>query len=286
MLSIIQQTQAVDDWYRQAKIYQYGTREQQLAKFYRTLGDVAEGVQKMDNLKVAAAMGRSLWAFVGLLHFGKHTNVGDFVIPLDAAIKDHTTGNTKEFRLHNLFVVATEVVGLILQDEHEPHSYVTELHSLARQYRMLARICGLEFGRVIYNGHRVLINTKGEMNGIGLFVPASDDFTGDKLPGSRQMSGPAICLMFQTVLDSCVATHLAPYCHRPFKRDELPTINAALATTLNELLDKYVRDSVRWNHILFERVPEITAAYTDGGVNVVMNDDLLYLFESLKRDSI
>lgn len=286
MLSINQQTQAVDDWYQQTKIYQYGTREQQLAKFYRTLGDIAEGVQKLDNLKVAAAMGRSVWALVGLLHFGKHTNVGDFVIPLDAAIKDRTTGNTKEFRLHSLFVVATEVVGLILQDEHEHHSYITELHSLARQYRMLARTCGLEFDRVINNGHRVLINTKGEMNCIGMFVPATDDFTGDRLPGSGEMSGPAICLMLQAVLDSCVATHLAPYCHRPFKRDELPKINAALASTLNELLDKYVRDSVRWNRILFERVPEITATYTDGDVCVVLNEDLLYLIECLTKDTI
>ncbi|HHS7556436.1 TPA: hypothetical protein ACTPQ1_004728 [Salmonella enterica] len=288
-LSIIQQTQAVDNWYRDAKVYRYGSREQQVAKFYRTLGEIAEGVQKMDGLKVAAAMGRSIWTFVGLLHFGKHTNVGDFVIPLDTAIKERGTGGTREARLQGLFVVATEMVGIIQQDEYDAHGYITELHVLARQYQMLARICGLEFDRVINNGLRVLINKKGEMNVMGMFVAASDDFTGDKLTGAfkgaETPSGPGIYVIIINALQSCISALVAPYHHRPFNRKELPKINTELANTLHEVLEMYVHNSVRWNSAVFERAPAMIATYANGNLGVAPNEDLLYLFECLKKDN-
>ncbi|HCJ5818933.1 TPA: hypothetical protein NU463_004590, partial [Escherichia coli] len=59
MPSIIQQVQAVEEWFRKTDIYQQKATERQLVKYYVTLGRISAGVDELDNLKVAAGIGES-----------------------------------------------------------------------------------------------------------------------------------------------------------------------------------------------------------------------------------
>ncbi|AMR59878.1 hypothetical protein SEGD1_231 [Enterobacteria phage SEGD1] len=174
MPSIIQQVQAVEEWFRKTDIYQQKATERQLVKYYVTLGRISAGVDELDNLKVAAGIGESIWTFAALLHLGPHSNFGDIIVPLSDALSVRTTTGTKEGQLQQLMLIAVEAVSVVLREpEHDPKSYSALLRKLMRQYQLLACRCGLEFDRVVFNGHRKLVKTPETLSTLGELLKAT-----------------------------------------------------------------------------------------------------------------
>ncbi|EKN1670145.1 hypothetical protein PWL21_004549, partial [Salmonella enterica] len=182
MPSIIQQVQAVEEWFRKTDIYQQKATERQLVKYYVTLGRISAGVDELDNLKVAAGIGESIWTFAALLHLGPHSNLGDIVVPLSDAVSVRTTTGTKEGQLQQLMLIAVETVSVVLREpEPDAKSYSALLRKLMRQYQLLACRCGLEFDRVVFNGHRKLVKTPETTSTLGELLKASLPLSDDDL---------------------------------------------------------------------------------------------------------
>lgn len=296
-LNITEQTQAVDKWYSDAKIYLYGTREQQMAAFYRTLGEIAEGIEKIDNLKVSAAIGRSIWTFVGLLHFCKDTKVADFVVPLESAIKQPRQSGQKGTHLNILFTAASGMVGTLLMSDRDVHGYVSDLHALARQYQTVAKSCGLEFDRVVYNGHRALCAIQGEMNGAGLFDKTVNakhrdtvkESAGHKIPFTAEppaqpgsYTNMEVAVYLEGLIHEYSRQLFDAYSGALMMPDALETIQTRINDALRSALRSWVMGVVERNHLLQNRQPGVVVTHDRDNVRVSHNPDLTFLIDGLK----
>ncbi|EBU9529999.1 hypothetical protein DMZ97_03170 [Salmonella enterica subsp. enterica serovar Haifa] len=287
MFSIIQQVQAVEEWFRKTDIYQQKATERQLVKYYVTLGRISAGVDELDNLKVAAGIGESIWTFAALLHLGPHSNLGDIVVPLSDAVSVRTTTGTKEGQLQQLMLIAVETVSVVLREpEPDPKSYSALLRKLMRQYQLLACRCGLEFDRVVFNGHRKLVKTPETTSTLGELLKASLPLSDDDL---AKQTYQAVYKTNESVHDIIVNCLLATSNDLQTEHNgevAMPQLLLRMEDIMNEKLQELLKAHFEpWivrKQMLFNRNPRVDVKFDGNAVNICANDDLRDILNLLK----
>lgn len=287
MFSIIQQVQAVEEWFRKTDIYQQKATERQLVKYYVTLGRISAGVDELDNLKVAAGIGESIWTFAALLHLGPHSNLGDIVVPLSDAVSLRTTTGTKEGQLQQLMLIAVETVSVVLREpEPDPKSYSALLRKLMRQYQLLACRCGLEFDRVVFNGHRKLVKTPETTSTLGELLKASLPLSDD---GMAKQTYQAVYKTNESVHDIIVNCLLATSNDLQTEHNgevAMPQLLLRMEDIMNEKLQELLKAHFEpWivrKQMLFNRNPRVDVKFDGNAVNIYANDDLRDILNLLK----
>lgn len=287
MFSIIQQVQAVEEWFRKTDIYQQKATERQLVKYYVTLGRISAGVDELDNLKVAAGIGESIWTFAALLHLGPHSNLGDIVVPLSDAVSVRTTTGTKEGQLQQLMLIAVETVSVVLREpEPDPKSYSALLRKLMRQYQLLACRCGLEFDRVVFNGHRKLVKTPETTSTLGELLKASLPLSDDDL---AKQTYRAVYKTNESVHDIIVNCLLATSNDLQTEHNgevAMPQLLLRMEDIMNEKLQELLKAHFEpWivrKQMLFNRNPRVDVKFDGNAVNICANDDLRDILNLLK----
>lgn len=287
MPSIIQQVQAVEEWFRKTDIYQQKATERQLVKYYVTLGRISAGVDELDNLKVAAGIGESIWIFAALLHLGPHSNLGDIVVPLSDAVSVRTTTGTKEGQLQQLMLIAVETVSVVLREpEPDPKSYSALLRKLMRQYQLLACRCGLEFDRVVFNGHRKLVKTPETTSTLGELLKASLPLSDDDL---AKQTYQAVYKTNESVHDIIVNCLLATSNDLQTEHNgevAMPQLLLRMEDIMNEKLQELLKAHFEpWivrKQMLFNRNPRVDVKFDGNAVNICANDDLRDILNLLK----
>lgn len=289
-LNIPEQISAVDNWYSNALVYRYGSYEQQRSKFYRCLGEIAEGVQKDDSLKVATGIGRAIWTFAGLCAIAKGPSIHNLASALEYAIGFNQPSVNKHNQLHVLMSISQDAVFMTpKEDGFELYEWITAVNNLMAGFAKMAKSCGLVFDRVVYNGHYALIRTQGEMNELGMFVPKPDDFSGDvlgqPLVNEKLPSGQLTHFYIETGLNAAGAKAFIPYVHTPFASHKVDEVSDKLANALEELLERHIYGDDKWRHLTFERTPKVIITYENGVVTAAYNDDLKFIMNALKQDN-
>lgn len=287
MPSIIQQVQAVEEWFRKTDIYQQKATERQLVKYYVTLGRISAGVDELDNLKVAAGIGESIWTFAALLHLGPHSNLGDIVVPLSDAVSVRTTTGTKEGQLQQLMLIAVETVSVVLREpEPDPKSYSALLRKLMRQYQLLACRCGLEFDRVVFNGHRKLVKTPETLSTLGELLKATLPLPDNDL---AKQTYQAVYKTNESVHDIIVNCLLATSNDLQTKHNgevAMPQLLLRMEDIMNEKLQELLKAHFEpWivrKQMLFKRNPRVDVKFDGNAVNICANDDLRDILNLLK----
>ncbi|EAB4791434.1 hypothetical protein EGS35_21935 [Salmonella enterica] len=287
MPSIIQQVQAVEEWFRKTDIYQQKATERQLVKYYVTLGRISAGVDELDNLKVAAGIGESIWTFAALLHLGPHSNLGDIVVPLSDAVSVRTTTGTKEGQLQQLMLIAVETVSVVLREpEPDAKSYSALLRKLMRQYQLLACRCGLEFDRVVFNGHRKLVKTPETTSTLGELLKASLPLSDDDL---AKQTYQTVYKTNETVHDIIVNCLLATSNDLQTEHNgevAMPQLLLRMEDIMNEKLQELLKAHFEpWivrKQMLFNRNPRVDVKFDGNAVNICANDDLRDILNLLK----
>ncbi|EJT3291768.1 hypothetical protein N2L21_003848 [Salmonella enterica] len=287
MFSIIQQVQAVEEWFRKTDIYQQKATERQLVKYYVTLGRISAGVDELDNLKVAAGIGESIWTFAALLHLGPHSNLGDIVVPLSDAVSLRTTTGTKEGQLQQLMLIAVETVSVVLREpEPDPKSYSALLRKLMRQYQLLACRCGLEFDRVVFNGHRKLVKTPETTSTLGELLKTSLPLSDDDL---AKQTYQTVYKTNESVHDIIVNCLLATSNDLQTKHNgevAMPQLLLRMEDIMNEKLQELLKAHFEpWivrKQMLFNRNPRVDVKFDGNAVNICANDDLRDILNLLK----
>lgn len=287
MPSIIQQVQAVEEWFRKTDIYQQKATERQLVKYYVTLGRISAGVDELDNLKVAAGIGESIWTFAALLHLGPHSNLGDVIVPLSDALSVRTTTGTKEGQLQQLMLTAVEAVSVVLREpEPDPKSYSAVLRKLMRQYQLLACRCGLEFDRVVFNGHRKLVKTSETLSTLGELLKATLPLPDDDL---AKQTYQAVYETNESVHDIIVNCLLATSNDLQTNHNgevAMPQLLLRMEDIMNEKLQELLKAHFEpWivrKQMLFNRNPRVDVKFDGNAVNICANDDLRDILNLLK----
>ncbi|ENO8895788.1 hypothetical protein ACCF11_004175 [Salmonella enterica] len=287
MFSIIQQVQAVEEWFRKTDIYQQKATERQLVKYYVTLGRISAGVDELDNLKVAAGIGESIWTFAALLHLGPHSNLGDIVVPLSDAVSVRTTTGTKEGQLQQLMLIAVETVSVVLREpEPDAKSYSALLRKLMRQYQLLACRCGLEFDRVVFYGHRKLVKTPETTSTLGELLKASLPLSDD---GMAKQTYQAVYKTNESVHDIIVNCLLATSNDLQTEHNgevAMPQLLLRMEDIMNEKLQELLKAHFEpWivrKQMLFNRNPRVDVKFDGNAVNICANDDLRDILNLLK----
>ncbi|EBW6073592.1 hypothetical protein A4K93_00780 [Salmonella enterica subsp. enterica serovar Schwarzengrund] len=287
MFSIIQQVQAVEEWFRKTDIYQQKATERQLVKYYVTLGRISAGVDELDNLKVAAGIGESIWTFAALLHLGPHSNLGDIVVPLSDAVSLRTTTGTKEGQLQQLMLIAVETVSVVLREpEPDPKSYSALLRKLMRQYQLLACRCGLEFDRVVFNGHRKLVKTPETTSTLGELLKASLPLSDDDLAKQTYQTVYKTNESVHDIIVNCLLATSNDLQTEHNGEVAMPQLLLRMEDIMNEKLQELLKAHFEpWivrKQMLFNRNPRVDVKFDGNAVNICANDDLRDILNLLK----
>ena len=287
MFSIIQQVQAVEEWFRKTDIYQQKATERQLVKYYVTLGRISAGVDELDNLKVAAGIGESIWTFAALLHLGPHSNFGDIIVPLSDALSVRTTTGTKEGQLQQLMLIAVEAVSVVLREpEPDPKSYSALLRKLMRQYQLLACRCGLEFDRVVFNGHRKLVKTPETTSTLGELLKASLPLSDDDLAKQTYQTVYKTNESVHDIIVNCLLATSNDLQTEHNGEVAMPQLLLRMEDIMNEKLQELLKAHFEpWivrKQMLFNRNPRVDVKFDGNAVNICANDDLRDILNLLK----
>ncbi|EJN4219853.1 hypothetical protein NP764_004009 [Salmonella enterica] len=287
MFSIIQQVQAVEEWFRKTDIYQQKATERQLVKYYVTLGRISAGVDELDNLKVAAGIGESIWTFAALLHLGPHSNLGDIVVPLSDAVSVRTTTGTKEGQLQQLMLIAVETVSVVLREpEPDAKSYSALLRKLMRQYQLLACRCGLEFDRVVFNGHRKLVKTPETTSTLGELLKASLPLSDDDLAKQTYQTVYKTNESVHDIIVNCLLATSNDLQTEHNGEVAMPQLLLRMEDIMNEKLQELLKAHFEpWivrKQMLFNRNPRVDVKFDGNAVNICANDDLRDILNLLK----
>ncbi len=287
MFSIIQQVQAVEEWFRKTDIYQQKATERQLVKYYVTLGRISAGVDELDNLKVAAGIGESIWTFAALLHLGPHSNLGDIVVPLSDAVSVRTTTGTKEGQLQQLMLIAVETVSVVLREpEPDPKSYSALLRKLMRQYQSLACRCGLEFDRVVFNGHRKLVKTPETTSTLGELLKATLPLPDDDLAKQTYQTVYKTNESVHDIIVNCLLATSNDLQTEHNGEVAMPQLLLRMEDIMNEKLQELLKAHFEpWivrKQMLFNRNPRVDVKFDGNAVNICANDDLRDILNLLK----
>lgn len=287
MPSIIQQVQAVEEWFRKTDIYQQKATERQLVKYYVTLGRISAGVDELDNLKVAAGIGESIWTFAALLHLGPHSNFGDIIVPLSDALSVRTTTGTKEGQLQQLMLIAVETVSVVLREpEPDPKSYSALLRKLMRQYQLLACRCGLEFDRVVFNGHRKLVKTPETTSTLGELLKASLPLSDDDLAKQTYQTVYKTNESVHDIIVNCLLATSNDLQTEHNGEVAMPQLLLRMEDIMNEKLQELLKAHFEpWivrKQMLFNRNPRVDVKFDGNAVNICANDDLRDILNLLK----
>ncbi|EEJ3663184.1 hypothetical protein AA316_002813 [Salmonella enterica subsp. enterica] len=287
MPSTIQQVQAVEEWFRKTDIYQQKATERQLVKYYVTLGRISAGVDELDNLKVAAGIGESIWTFAALLHLGPHSNLGDIVVPLSDAVSVRTTTGTKEGQLQQLMLIAVETVSVVLREpEPDAKSYSALLRKLMRQYQLLACRCGLEFDRVVFNGHRKLVKTPETLSTLGELLKASLPLSDDDLAKQTYQTVYKTNESVHDIIVNCLLATSNDLQTEHNGEVAMPQLLLRMEDIMNEKLQELLKAHFEpWivrKQMLFNRNPRVDVKFDGNAVNICANDDLRDILNLLK----
>ncbi|QXO09684.1 hypothetical protein pEaSNUABM11_00260 [Erwinia phage pEa_SNUABM_11] len=178
-LAVVEQ---VERWNVAALVYQNGNIRQQITKYYRMLGTVAEGVQKMDSLLVSAGVGQAVTTLIGVLGFYSRIrnvsaeHVSELILKsalnnIPPGLKYGNDYNTMLFEHHK---VMTEMFDVLLENQEAKRQndivFYTKLAEALALLLSIATSKDIVVTRSILNAVNKLEVTQGVMNELGLFV--------------------------------------------------------------------------------------------------------------------
>jgi hypothetical protein len=264
-------------------------------KIYRYLGTLAEGVQKMNGLDVAAGAGNLLanlftcCAFTGITaeefeyqfqrdttstRFDKQTpamQVKLLVAETVRALSDlshwDSVAGTRLSR-----AVALESVGLVIE-----------------ALKAIASKGGFYLDRCVVNAVTSIVKKEGQLNEFGQFgsVPGPEmmfvDPNGNP-PVVSKPSGQAIYQYINVALRGRFEELRQEMVGEVLGTSRIEKVDREINLRLDDLLDKYIRADDERRKMLFERAPHFIVIVEQGELNVNANEDLAWLLEELKKD--
>lgn len=286
----------VHQWNTDALIYKHGSLMQQALKLYRHLGDISEGVQKMNNLAVAKGLGNYMVSLVGLAAFAKIEPVvlgemydlegGRAYKSSQAAI---VTGLVKETVQ---LVKALEHLSTVPDDADSRGFARYRAGELFACVKQLASRSAVVLDRTVVNATDCLCKKTGKMNEFGLFEP-----TGTEEPSrlerafatmATSMAMPSAAIMavrIRTVIRHTLTGQLLKYRESPIPRTErCRLITEAINESLDTLLKERVASDSKYADLLTNRSPAITAVEYVDQTSLVFNDDLVWILKQLEGE--
>lgn len=277
---VLKNFERVEEWNTNSDIYRHGNVHQQSLKMYRHLGELCEGVQKMKQLDVAAAMGKFAVALVGVASFAGVDP--DELSELYSYSGRKATPCTPSEAACNLVRSTTSMVNDINQwlspagtqmARAIATSSICEVFCLLKQN---ASINAVVLDRTIENATNALCAKRGKMDEFGIFHPEEAKFVG-------RSSGEWAYLAISKGLESRFAELNARFQYESLTGDLTEVIGQEMNNKLNELLEKHVRMKTELKHHLTGLNPSVEVTRNAGVVNIVMNSDLYQLLAVLGK---
>ncbi|WNT48722.1 hypothetical protein SPLA5c_PHROGS00230 [Salmonella phage SPLA5c] len=184
-------------------------------------------------------------------------------------------------------LIAVETVSVVLREpEPDPKSYSALLRKLMRQYQLLACRCGLEFDRVVFNGHRKLVKTPETTSTLGELLKATLPLPDDDL---AKQTYQAVYKTNESVHDIIVNCLLATSNDLQAEHNgevAMPQLLLRMEDIMNEKLQELLKAHFEpWivrKQMLFNRNPRVDVKFDGNAVNICANDDLRDILNLLK----
>ncbi|QVW55711.1 hypothetical protein pEaSNUABM9_00130 [Erwinia phage pEa_SNUABM_9] len=288
------QFQMLNAWNQNALVYRHGTLDQQCLKMYRYLGTLAEGVQKMNGLDVAAAAGNLLANLFTCCAF-----TGITAEEFEYQFQRDTTGRfDSQSRPVQVKLLVAETVRALSDLGHWDSvagtrlSRAVALESVGQSIEALkavARKGGFYLDRCVVNAVTSIIKKDGQLNEFGQFGPRPEHSmtfvdTHGNPPVKVEPSGFAISQYITVALRGQFDELRQRMIGEIVGIHHLETVKRKMEDRLDNLLDKYIRGADKWRHLLFERSPQFVVSKIGGEINVNANEDLAWLLDTLSKD--
>lgn len=163
----------VSVWNTDADVYKNGSFHQQALKVYRYLGQMAEGVQKLDHLAIASATGNYMVNLYSTLSF-----VGIKSAEFDTAYVTAPLGsdNAPVHQMVHLLVSRTvQIISMAEQYDSPAGSKLMrgmllgQLNDTMALLKALANKSGFYIDRTVVNAGNALLAKKGKLDEFGQF---------------------------------------------------------------------------------------------------------------------
>ncbi|EBQ9842457.1 hypothetical protein DM039_14035, partial [Salmonella enterica subsp. enterica serovar Braenderup] len=175
---------------------------------------------------------------------------------------------------------------VLREPEPDAKSYSALLRKLMRQYQLLACRCGLEFDRVVFNGHRKLVKTPETTSTLGELLKATLPLSDNDL---AKQTYQGVYKTNESVHDIIVNCLLATSNDLQTKHNgevAMPQLLLRMEDIMNEKLQELLKAHFEpWivrKQMLFNRNPRVDVKFDGNAVNICANDDLRDILNLLK----
>lgn len=287
----------VHQWNTDALIYRHGSLLQQALKLYRHLGDISEGVQKMNNLAVAKGLGNYVVSLVGLAAFAKiePAALGEmYDLEGGRAYKSSPVAVVTDLVKETAQMVkALENLSKAPGDA-DSRGYARyragELFSCVKQ---LAISSGIILDRTVVNATDCLCKKVGKMNEFGLFEPTGTEEPSrlehafSSMAAAMKMPSAAVlAVRIRTGIRNTLTEQLLKYRESPLPREErYRLITGVINESLDTLLKVHMASDSKYADLLTNRSPKITAVEYVDQTSLVFNDDLVWVLKELEGEN-
>lgn len=275
----------VHDWNTAAAIYEHGSLIQQSLKLFRHLGDISEGVQKMNNLSVASGLGNLIVSTVGMVGFAFVTpeRLGELYDESGARRGSAMTA----YEVNALVRTVVDVVKAVDAMGRRPEDDICvgiaeyQLTEMFARIKGIASRSGLVIDRCIENATNVLCKKKGAMGELGIFHAFND------MP-KVEPSGYVLAVYIESGTSSLIAEIIAPHIHSMFPSQRLGEFQHNVNAGVAELMNKHLAYRVEFAPLLKDRNPTIDLSWVvtpeGGALSTKGNDDFNFIIKALKKD--
>lgn len=291
--------QKLEAWNKTALVYKHGSLERQGLKVYRYLGLIAEGVQKMKGLDVASATGNYLASLYTTCSFAGITPDEFDTLFLRKPESDWFTMQSPERQVRSLAAGTTRVMHDLAQWTSPAGTLVSRavaLEAVAEVIAVLKAFAsrnGFYLDRCVVNAVNVIVAKRGHLDEFGMF--RSSEWEEGDTTSQLEGWGPAVTVRKNVPSGDTIATYIlhalnrilggmAPSFGVSSSPENVYRLRELVDTTLDNQLDKYIRSSNKWRHLLFERNPLMVVSTNEHGVTWTPNEDFIYILDSLKKD--
>ncbi|WNT48032.1 hypothetical protein SPLA3_PHROGS00227 [Salmonella phage SPLA3] len=187
-------------------------------------------------------------------------------------------------------LIAVETVSVVLREpEPDPKSYSALLRKLMRQYQLLACRCGLEFDRVVFNGHRKLVKTPETTSTLGELLKASLPLSDDDLAKQTYQTVYKTNESVHDIIVNCLLATSNDLQTEHNGEVAMPQLLLRMEDIMNEKLQELLKAHFEpWivrKQMLFNRNPRVDVKFDGNAVNICANDDLRDILNLLKGET-
>ncbi|QVW28755.1 hypothetical protein pEaSNUABM8_00258 [Erwinia phage pEa_SNUABM_8] len=288
------QFQRLHAWNENALVYRHGSLEQQCLKIYRYLGTLAEGVQKMNGLDVAAGAGNLLANLFTCCAF-----TGITAEEFEYQFKRDSTGRFgSQSPAMQVKLLVAETVRAVSDLSHWDSvagtrlSRAVALESVGLAIEALKAVAsksGIYLDRCVVNAVTSIVKKEGQLNEFGQFGPRPEpemmfvDPNGNP-PTATKPSGYTISQYITVSLRNRFDELRQEMVGEILVAPLIGKVDREINQRLDDLLEKFIRSDDERRKMLFERNPHFTVKIEQGELNVNANEDLAWLLDTLSKD--